>query len=154
MFDNLAQSSNIRNRRSRRACKRGTGVCKINGVVIVVNCCYSIGCSTTNNNKNTVYFANTGMMTTTVMASSKSERFRWDESLKKADQAFKTLKATTSLCVLLYFCVVLHWPCFWLSLWLSSLSLLLLWLLFFLLLLLLLFVWWCSLHMCLVALFF
>ena len=37
-----------------------TGVCKINGVVIVVNCCYSIGFSTTNNNKNTVYFANTG----------------------------------------------------------------------------------------------
>ena len=37
-----------------------TGVCKINGVVIVVNCCYSIGFSTTKNNKNTVYFANTG----------------------------------------------------------------------------------------------
>ena len=37
-----------------------TGVCKINGVVIVVNCCYSIGFSTKNNNKNTVYFANTG----------------------------------------------------------------------------------------------
>ncbi len=38
---------------------RPTGVCKINGVVIVVNCCYSIGFSPTNNNKNTVYFANT-----------------------------------------------------------------------------------------------
>ena len=37
-----------------------TGVCKINGVVIVVNLFYSIGFSTTNNNKNTVYFANTG----------------------------------------------------------------------------------------------
>ena len=36
-----------------------TGVCKINGVVIVADCCYSIGFSTTNN-KNTVYFANTG----------------------------------------------------------------------------------------------
>ena len=34
-----------------------TGVCKINGVVIVVDCRYSIGLSTTNN-KNTVYFAN------------------------------------------------------------------------------------------------
>ena len=38
-----------------------TGVCKINSVVIVVNCCYSIGFSTTNSNKNTVYFANTGI---------------------------------------------------------------------------------------------
>ena len=37
-----------------------TGVCKINGVVKVVNYCYSMGFSTTNNNKNTVYFANTG----------------------------------------------------------------------------------------------
>ena len=35
-----------------------TGVCKINGVVIVVNCCYSIGFSITNNNKNTVFFCN------------------------------------------------------------------------------------------------
>ena len=39
---------------------QGSGVCKVNGVVIVVNCCHSIGSSTTNNNKNTVYFANTG----------------------------------------------------------------------------------------------
>ena len=38
-----------------------TGVCKINGVVIVVNYCCSIGFSTINNNKNTAYFANTGM---------------------------------------------------------------------------------------------
>ena len=34
----------------------GTGVYKINGVVIVVICCHSMGCSTTNNNKNTVFF--------------------------------------------------------------------------------------------------
>ena len=40
--------------------KQHTGVCKINGVVIVVNCCYSIGFSTTTNNNNTVFFANTG----------------------------------------------------------------------------------------------
>ena len=39
-----------------------TGACKINAVVIVVNCCYSFGFSTTNNNQNTVYFANTGML--------------------------------------------------------------------------------------------
>ncbi len=45
-----------------------TGVCKINGVVIVVNCCYSIGFSTTNNNKNTVYFVNTGMGLATSVA--------------------------------------------------------------------------------------
>ena len=38
-----------------------TGVCKINGVFIVVNCCYSIGFTTTNNNINTVYFPSTGM---------------------------------------------------------------------------------------------
>ena len=37
-----------------------TGVCKINGVVIVVNHCCSIGFSTTMNNNNTVFFANTG----------------------------------------------------------------------------------------------
>ena len=37
-----------------------TGVCKINGVVTVVNYRYSIGLSTTNNNTHTVYFANTG----------------------------------------------------------------------------------------------
>ena len=40
----------------------GTGVCKINGVVIVVDCCYSIVFSITNNNKNTVYFASTGII--------------------------------------------------------------------------------------------
>ena len=45
-----------------------TGVCKINSVVIVVNCCYSIGFSTTNNNKNTVYFANTGIDVDAVVA--------------------------------------------------------------------------------------
>ena len=44
-----------------------TGVCKINGVVIVVNCCYSTGFSTTMNNKSTVYFANTGIMVAFVM---------------------------------------------------------------------------------------
>ena len=38
-----------------------TGVCKINGAVIVVNCCFSIGFSTTSNNKNTVVFANTSI---------------------------------------------------------------------------------------------
>ena len=37
-----------------------TLVCNINGVVIVVTCCYSIGFSPTNNNTNTVDFANTG----------------------------------------------------------------------------------------------
>ena len=42
--------------------KIATGVCKINGVVIVVNCCYSIGFSTTNNNKHTVYFANAAIV--------------------------------------------------------------------------------------------
>ena len=36
-------------------CVVATGVCKINSVVIVVNRCYSIGFSTTNNDKNTVF---------------------------------------------------------------------------------------------------
>ena len=44
-----------------RSC-HDTGVCKINGVVIVVMCCYSIGFPTINNSNNTVDFANTGMM--------------------------------------------------------------------------------------------
>ena len=38
-----------------------TGVCKINIVVIAVKCEDSIVFSTTDNNKNTVYFANTGI---------------------------------------------------------------------------------------------
>ena len=33
-----------------------TGDCKINGLVIAVNCCYSIGFSTTNNNKKGRFF--------------------------------------------------------------------------------------------------
>ena len=40
--------------------KPDTGVCKINGVVVVANYCCSIGFSAINNNKNTVYFASTG----------------------------------------------------------------------------------------------
>ena len=44
-----------------------TGVCKINGVVIVANRCYTIGFSTTNNNKNTVCFTNTGMIVVIMM---------------------------------------------------------------------------------------
>ena len=38
-----------------------TGVCKINGVVIVANCCYSTGFSTTNNNKN-IFFLQTPVL--------------------------------------------------------------------------------------------
>ena len=45
-----------------------TGVCKIQGVVIVVNCCYSMGFSTTHNNKNTVYFASTGIVIVDIVA--------------------------------------------------------------------------------------
>ena len=38
-----------------------TGVCKKNGLAAVVYYCYSIGFSTTNNNKKAVCFANTGI---------------------------------------------------------------------------------------------
>ena len=38
-----------------------TGVCKINGVFVVVFCWKTDGITTINNNNNTVYFANTGM---------------------------------------------------------------------------------------------
>ena len=54
-------SENLQHRLWLAGIQLHTGVCKINGVVIVVSCCYSIGFSTTNNHKNTVYFANTGI---------------------------------------------------------------------------------------------
>ena len=59
----LSNYSNVENNNDHNNCNETTynnhtGVCKINGVVIVVNGCCSIGFSTTINNKNTVVFAN------------------------------------------------------------------------------------------------
>ena len=58
-----------------------TGVCKTNGVFVVVCGSKTNGIKTINNNKNTVYFANTGMIVASAML---VRLFAWQSELRVA----------------------------------------------------------------------
>ena len=84
-----------------------TGVCKINGVVAVVDSSYSIGFSTANNNKNTVFFANTGRIVSLICLSQTSKHWSINNSqwmllvfVNQPVDVVCVCQSTSGLCVL------------------------------------------------------